>query len=194
MAAAWMGLAVKTDGAAVASGAITDALIRARALETGVAYEAGWILTTTTTVKVFIDVFIGVWALVLALSGRMGSNGSPGPECRFAKCSSDSRPSSSDTSLCSWLSSASAGPARHGQRPHGSHCRDGPLAGDLLRHDLLHHRDGVRPQTPLGGGNRPTGPGLRRQLVRIHHLDRIGDLVVVLPRGASADHQRRPLK
>src|SRR5262249_17888060 len=31
VAAAWMGLAVKTDGAAVACGAITDALIRARA-------------------------------------------------------------------------------------------------------------------------------------------------------------------
>ena len=66
VAAAWMGLAVKTDGAAVASGAITDALIRARGLEAGIAYEPGWILTTTTTVKVFIDVFIGVWALVLA--------------------------------------------------------------------------------------------------------------------------------
>jgi uncharacterized membrane protein YadS len=67
VAAAWMGLAVKTDGAAVASGAITDSLIRGRALEAGVSYEAGWMLTTTATVKVFIDVFIGVWALVLAI-------------------------------------------------------------------------------------------------------------------------------
>jgi hypothetical protein len=66
VAAAWMGLAVKTDGAAVASGAITDALIRARAAVAGVHYEPGWLLTTTTTVKVFIDVFIGIWALVLA--------------------------------------------------------------------------------------------------------------------------------
>ena len=31
VAAAWMGLAVKTDGAAVSSGAITEALIRSRA-------------------------------------------------------------------------------------------------------------------------------------------------------------------
>jgi uncharacterized membrane protein YadS len=78
VAAAWMGLAVKTDGAAVASGAITDALIRARALESGVAYEAGWILTTTTTVKVFIDVFIGIWALVLALVWTYGIEKKPG--------------------------------------------------------------------------------------------------------------------
>ena len=33
VAAAWMGLAVKTDGAAVASGAIADAMIRSRAWE-----------------------------------------------------------------------------------------------------------------------------------------------------------------
>ncbi|MBV8229423.1 MAG: putative sulfate exporter family transporter, partial [Planctomycetaceae bacterium] len=66
VAAAWMGLAVKTDGAAVASGAITDALIRGKAAGAGLAYEPGWMLTTTTTVKVFIDVFIGIWAFILA--------------------------------------------------------------------------------------------------------------------------------
>ena len=78
VAAAWMGLAVKTDGAAVASGAITDALIRARALEGGIAYEPGWILTTTTTVKVFIDVFIGIWALVLSVVWTYGIERKPG--------------------------------------------------------------------------------------------------------------------
>ena len=68
VAGAWMGLAVKTDGAAVASGAITDALIRSRALAaSGVQYKDGWVLMTATTVKVFIDVFIGVWAFILAL-------------------------------------------------------------------------------------------------------------------------------
>jgi uncharacterized membrane protein YadS len=83
VAAAWMGLAVKTDGAAVASGAITDALLRARALEEGIAYEPGWILTTTTTVKVFIDVFIGVWALVLALVWAYGIERKPGATVPF---------------------------------------------------------------------------------------------------------------
>jgi uncharacterized membrane protein YadS len=65
VAAAWMGLAVKTDGAAVASGAVTEALIGAKAAAAGTHYESGWLLTTTTTVKVFIDVFIGIWALIL---------------------------------------------------------------------------------------------------------------------------------
>jgi len=68
VAAAWMGLAVKTDGAAVASGAITDAWIRAQAFaEAGISYKEGWMLMTTTTVKMFIDIFIGVWAFILAL-------------------------------------------------------------------------------------------------------------------------------
>lgn len=67
VAAAWMGPAVKTDGAAVASGAMTDSLIRAQAASEGVNYREGWMVGTTTTVKVFIDMFIGVWAFVLAV-------------------------------------------------------------------------------------------------------------------------------
>lgn len=67
VAGAWMGLAVKTDGAAVTSGAITDALIRAKALAVdGVNYQPGWVMGVTTSVKVFIDVFIGIWAFILA--------------------------------------------------------------------------------------------------------------------------------
>ena len=68
VAGAWMGLAVKTDGAAIASGTITDSLIRARALAgSGVQYQEGWMTMTATTVKVFIDMFIGVWSFILAL-------------------------------------------------------------------------------------------------------------------------------
>lgn len=68
VAGAWMGLAVKTDGAAMASGAITDSLIRAKALAMqGISYEEGWILMATTTTKIFIDMFIGIWAFLLAL-------------------------------------------------------------------------------------------------------------------------------
>ncbi|ABO49982.1 conserved hypothetical protein 698 [Desulforamulus reducens MI-1] len=68
VAGAWMGLAVKSDGGAVASGAITDSMIRAKALkETGVKYEEGWMLMAATTTKVFIDIFIGVWAFILAI-------------------------------------------------------------------------------------------------------------------------------
>jgi uncharacterized membrane protein YadS len=68
VAGAWMGLAVKTDGAAVASGQIIDSLIVAKALTAqGIKYEPGWLLSTATTVKVFIDIFIGVWAFILAI-------------------------------------------------------------------------------------------------------------------------------
>lgn len=68
VAGAWMGLAVKSDGGAIASGAITDALVRAKALDmTGVQYAEGWITMTATTVKMFIDIFIGVWAFLLAI-------------------------------------------------------------------------------------------------------------------------------
>lgn len=65
VAGAWIGLAVKTDGAAVAGGGITEALINAKAAAEGVRYQSGWILATTATVKVFIDIFIGIWAFVL---------------------------------------------------------------------------------------------------------------------------------
>lgn len=68
VAGAWMGLAVKSDGGAIASGTITDALIRAKALkELGINYQEGWMLMATTTTKVFIDIFIGVWAFILAI-------------------------------------------------------------------------------------------------------------------------------
>lgn len=68
VAGAWMGLAVKTDGAAVASGAITDSLIRAKALAMeGINYKEGWMIMTATTTKIFIDVFIGIWAFILAI-------------------------------------------------------------------------------------------------------------------------------
>jgi uncharacterized membrane protein YadS len=67
VAGAWMGLAVKTDGAAVAAGAMADSLIRAKVQAAdGVRFQEGWIMGTATTVKVFIDVFIGVWSFILA--------------------------------------------------------------------------------------------------------------------------------
>lgn len=83
VAGAWMGLAVKTDGAAVASGAIIDALIRAKALAVdGVNYKEGWILMTATTVKIFIDVFIGIWAFILAFIWCTVIESKPGEKFR----------------------------------------------------------------------------------------------------------------
>src|ERR1700761_3112488 len=65
VAGAWMGLAIKSDGAAVAGGGITEALIMAKAASEGIRYQPGWILATTTTAKIFIDIFIGIWAFIL---------------------------------------------------------------------------------------------------------------------------------
>src|ERR1700693_128365 len=65
VAGAWIGLAVKTDGAAVAGGGITEALITAKAAAEGIHYQPGWILGVTATVEIFIDIFIGIWAFVL---------------------------------------------------------------------------------------------------------------------------------
>ena len=54
----------------------------------GVKYKEGWILMTATTVKVFIDIFIGVWAFILAViwcskiectGGRIKAGGNLGP-------------------------------------------------------------------------------------------------------------------
>jgi hypothetical protein len=73
-----MGLAVKTDGAAVASGAITDALIGGRAAARGVHWQEGWVLMAATTTKMFIDMFIGIWAFVLAVIWTTAIDRKPG--------------------------------------------------------------------------------------------------------------------
>jgi len=61
-AGAWMALSVKTDGAAAASGAMADALISAVVPE-----AKNWVTATAITVKVFIDIWIGLWAFIMAL-------------------------------------------------------------------------------------------------------------------------------
>jgi len=85
VAGAWMGLSVKTDGAAVASGAITESLILAVAAAQGVNFQKGWILGTTTTVKIFIDIFIGIWAFILAYIWTSRINVRQGDKARVAE-------------------------------------------------------------------------------------------------------------
>ena len=80
-----MGLAVKTDGAAVAAGGITEALISAKNAAEGVHFQPGWILGTTATIKIFIDVFIGIWAFILAFIWTRYINVVPGEEARAAE-------------------------------------------------------------------------------------------------------------
>ncbi len=77
VAGAWMGLAVKTDGAAVAAGGVTESLILAKNAAAGVHYQPGWILGTAATIKVFIDIFIGIWAFVLGYIWTNHINATP---------------------------------------------------------------------------------------------------------------------
>ncbi|MGK7345561.1 MAG: putative sulfate exporter family transporter [Candidatus Nitrospinota bacterium M3_3B_026] len=63
-----MGMTVKTDGADAAAGAILDELQRAWAYTNqGIKYEEGSILASAIMTKIWIDMFIGVWAFVLAI-------------------------------------------------------------------------------------------------------------------------------
>jgi uncharacterized membrane protein YadS len=63
-----MGMTVKTDGADAAAGAILDELMVSKHLATtGQEWEEGWILSAAILTKIWIDVFIGIWAFLLAL-------------------------------------------------------------------------------------------------------------------------------
>ena len=63
-----MGMTVKTDGADAAAGAILDDLHRVQHLrQTGEKWEEGWILSAAVLTKIWIDIFIGIWAFVLTL-------------------------------------------------------------------------------------------------------------------------------
>src|ERR1039458_10415098 len=80
-----MGLAVKTDGAAVAAGGITESLILAKNAAEGVNYQPGWILGTAATIKVSIDIFIGIWAFILGYIWTNHINVAPDQEKAKAK-------------------------------------------------------------------------------------------------------------
>jgi uncharacterized membrane protein YadS len=63
-----LGMTVKTDGADAAAGALLDELMVSRHLQTtGEQWQTGWILSAAVLTKIWIDVFIGIWAFVLAL-------------------------------------------------------------------------------------------------------------------------------
>ena len=62
-----LGLTVKTDGADAAAGAILDELMRAKAAGQGIHWDEGWILASAIMTKIWIDMFIGIWAFVLAV-------------------------------------------------------------------------------------------------------------------------------
>ena len=183
VAGAWIGLAIKTDGAAVAGGGITESLIMAKAAAEGIRYQPGWILATTTTVKIFIDIFIGVWAFIL---GYIWTNYiDKGPDKakpieiwqRFPKFILGFI---FVFAVSLWLALGSTpgdcqGAAGGGQR---GQC----VPGDLLYPDLLLDRRALRLPQAVAAGFWQTRRGLLCQFVRLCDLGRAADLLAVLQR------------
>src|SRR5260221_9669868 len=66
VAAAWMGLAVKTDGAALAAGGPTPAPLGPHPAAAGRSHPADWSLGPTATVRSCVDIFICSWGCILA--------------------------------------------------------------------------------------------------------------------------------
>ncbi len=78
VAGAAMGMTVKTDGADAAAGAILDEMMVNKAAKMGMNWQSDWILTSAIMTKVWIDIFIGLWAFVLALIWIYKVERSPG--------------------------------------------------------------------------------------------------------------------
>ncbi len=63
-----MGMTVKTDGADAAAGAILEELHQVKFMkQTGKKFVEGSILSAAILTKIWIDIFIGIWAFVLAV-------------------------------------------------------------------------------------------------------------------------------
>ncbi|ACV68254.1 putative sulfate exporter family transporter [Desulfohalobium retbaense] len=68
VAGAALGMTVKTDGADAAAGAVLDELMRNKKIaQDGTQWQEGWITTSAVMTKIWIDMFIGLWAFILAL-------------------------------------------------------------------------------------------------------------------------------
>jgi uncharacterized membrane protein YadS len=68
VAGAAMGMSVKTDGADAAAGAVMDEMMRSRKLAMdGTVWDEGFITTSAVMTKIWIDMFIGLWAFILAV-------------------------------------------------------------------------------------------------------------------------------
>ena len=192
VAGAWMGLAVKTDGAAVAGGGITESLILAKNAARRRHYQPGWILGTAATVKVFIDIFIGVWAFVLGYIWTNHIDVTPDEPRQGRRKSGSAFPKfiigfvvdvRARALACARLAGRrSPRPARRDRR--GQH-----VPRDLLRPDVLLDRRAVELPEALAGGHRQARRGLCRQPVRLRDLGRPADLVAVLQRRQAAARQ-----
>jgi uncharacterized membrane protein YadS len=68
VAGAAMGMSVKTDGADAAAGAVMDEMMLDKKYEMdGTRWKEGYITVSAVMTKIWIDMFIGIWAFVLAI-------------------------------------------------------------------------------------------------------------------------------
>ena len=189
-AGAWMALSVKTDGAAVASGSITESLILAKAAAQGIKYQPGWILGTAATVKVFIDIFIGVWAFVLAWIWTRHIEVRQGDTARVRRDLGAF--SEVHYRLCPNVPHHPAGGAHcvcpGGGKSQGGDGRSQCLPWYFLRADVLHHRRHEQFPETLGRGHRPVGRGISSVPVRIRYLGGTCDFAGFLCRRQTATH------
>ena len=187
VAGAWIGLAIKTDGAAVAGGGITESLIMAKAAAEGIRYQPGWIIATTTTVKIFIDIFIGIWAFILGYIwtnhidkgpdkarpvGNLAALPEIHPRLHLRLCGVALARGRIDAGDCQ-------GASRRGGR---GQC----LPGHLLYPDVLFDRRALGLPQALATGLRQACRGLFHQPVRICDLGRAADFLAVLQRLQAA--------
>ena len=189
VAGAWMGLAVKTDGAAVAAGGITKSLILAKNAAEGVNYQPGWILGTAATIKVFIDIFIGIWAFVLGYIWTNHINVTRDQDKaklweiweRFPKV---------HYRLSDHVRGRTLPCARHSgghrQESSGRDRRGQHVPRHLLHPHFLLDRRPVEFQGAVAGGLRQACCRLSPQSVRICYLGRTFNLVAVLRRHHAA--------
>ena len=189
VAGAWMGLAVKTDGAAVAAGGITESLILAKNAAEGVHYQPGWILGTAATIKVFIDIFIGIWAFVLGYIWtnyiNVTRDADKAKAARNLGALSQIHHRLRHHVLRRALSRARHA-GRHRQASPGGDRRGQHLPRHLLHPDLLLDRRAVELQDAVAGRLRQARRRLSRQPVRLRHLGRAVDLLAVLRRHHAA--------
>ena len=189
VAAAWMGLAVKTDGAAVAAGGITQSLIQAKAAAEGIKYQPGWMLSVTATVKVFIDVFIGVWAFILAYIWTNHINPTAGrAKAKLAEIW-ERFPKFILGFVATFLIGSGAR-ARDRRRDLG---KLATAIGEaniwrVIFFVLTFFSIGVlvRLSPAVAGRARQAGGGLRRVAVRLRHLGRVRHFLAVLRRDQAA--------
>ena len=179
VAGAWMGLAIKTDGAAVAGGGITESLIMAKAASEGIRYQPGWILGTTATVKVFIDIFIGIWAFILGYIWTNHVN--PRADGQKAKARRNLAALSEVYSrlyrdLRGWPLSRAWDLIR-ARESDRCYRRSQRLPRHLLHPDLLLHRRPVEFQEALARGLRQTRGRLSLKPLRLCHLGWAGHFV-----------------